>query len=158
MSTGCFFNALLMKQNKCTPMRFRLCFRSLDYLLNLIFVILETMEEVCFSDTPQWMDGTTISQFLDAIEGYAEWSEEDKKVYALNHLKGKALEFSQQNLAMDMAWNDIKVKLFEKFQSHLSVWKKLQLKKYLVQNRGESVRSYFNRCVCTQYLLCDDYR
>ena len=139
-------------------MRFRLCFRSLNYLLNLIFVILETMEEVCFSDTPQWMDGTTISQFLDAIEGYAEWSEEDKKVYALNHLKGKALEFSQQNLAMDMAWNDIKVKLFEKFQSHLSVWKKLQLKKYLVQNRGESVRSYFNRCVCTQYLLCDDYR
>ena len=27
------------------------------------------MDDIWFSDTPLWMDSTTVSQFLDAIEG-----------------------------------------------------------------------------------------
>ena len=59
------------------------------------------MEELWFVDTPQWMDSTTISQFLDAIEGTENWTDEDKKAYALSHFKGQAETFAQQYLAAE---------------------------------------------------------
>ena len=40
------------------------------------------MDDIWFSDTPLWMDSTTVSQFLDAIEG--------NEVYILEHILASA--------------------------------------------------------------------
>ena len=115
------------------------------------------MAEIWFFGTPMDSYSTTISQFLDAIDGTGEWSDEEKKTFALNHLKGPAELFSQENLQADMNWNDIKVKLFERFQCHLSVWDKIEMKRHLAQDENENVRDFYNRCVSYQYLVCDDF-
>ena len=115
------------------------------------------MAEIWFFGTPMDSYSTTISQFLDAIEGTGDWSDEEKKTFALNHLKGPAENFSQENLQADMSWNDIKVKLFERFKCHLNVWDKIEMKRNLAQDDNENVRDFYNRCVSYQYLLCDDY-
>merc|ERR1712156_1375837 len=99
----------------------------------------------------------TISQFLDAIEGTENWSDEDKKIYTLNHLKGQAELFSKQYIHMEMNWNDIKIKLFEHFKCQMSIWDKLEMKKNLVQSENETIKDFYNRCVLCQYLVCDDY-
>ena len=54
------------------------------------------MAEIWFFGTPMDSYSTTISQFLDAIEGTGDWSDEEKKTFALNHLKGPAENFSQE--------------------------------------------------------------
>ena len=115
------------------------------------------MAEIWFFGTPMDSYSTTISQFLDVIEGTADWSDEDKKTFALNHLKGPAELFSKENLQADLNWNDIKVKLFERFQCHLSILDKIEMKRNLAQNENESIRDFYNRCVSCQYLLCDDF-
>ena len=115
------------------------------------------MDDIWFEDTPMWMDSTTISQFLDAVEGTMNWSDEEKKTFALNHLKGPAYTFSEENLEPDMTWADIKLKLFEEFKSQMDIWVKFDMKKKLSQKESETIRDFYNRCVTYQYLLCDDY-
>ena len=51
---------------------------------------MNSMDEIWFTDTPTWMDTTTISQFLDDIEGRENWRDDFKKAYAFCHLKGMA--------------------------------------------------------------------
>ena len=114
------------------------------------------MEEIWFGDTPQWME-PTISQFLDAIEGNENWNENDKKTFALTHLKGAAEVFSQRHFQSDMDWNTIKVKLFEQFKCHVNIWDKVEMQRNLTQSENESVRDFYNRCVSYQYIFCDDY-
>ena len=115
------------------------------------------MEEIWFGDTPQWLE-TTISQFLDAIEGNENWNENDKKMFALTHLKGAAEDFSQRHFqSSDTDWNTIKVKLFEQFKCQINIWDKVEMHRSLVQNENESVRDFYNRCVSYQYIFCDDY-
>ena len=118
---------------------------------------MDSMEEIWFNDTPKWMDSTTISQFLDAIEGNENWRDDFKKAYALTHLKGPAQEFSKQNLFQDMNWKDVKLKLFERFKCQLSIWEKLEMKRNLKQNGNETIKNFYNRCVSYQYLFCDDF-
>ena len=118
---------------------------------------MDSMEEIWFNDTPKWMDSTTISQFLDAIEGNEDWRDDFKKAYALSHLKGPAQEFAIQNLFKDMNWNDVKLKLFEHFKCQLSIWEKLEMKRNLKQNGNETIKNFYNRCVSYQYLFCDDF-
>ena len=97
------------------------------------------MEEIWFGDTPQWLE-TTISQFLDAIEGNENWNENDKKTFALTHLKGAAKDFSQRHFqSLDMDWNTIKVKLFEQFKCQINIWDKVEMHRNLVQSENESV-------------------
>ena len=114
------------------------------------------MEEIWFDDTPQWME-TTVSQFLDTIEGNENWNENDKKTFALNHLKGAAEVFSQRHIQADMDWNTIKVKLFEQFKCQVNIWDKVEMHRNLVQSETEMVRDFYNRCVSFQYIFCDDY-
>ena len=59
------------------------------------------MEELWFVDTPVWTE-TTISQFLDVIEGNENWTDVDKKTFTLNHLKGAAELFAKENIQIDM--------------------------------------------------------
>ena len=118
---------------------------------------MDSMEEIWFNDTPKWMDSTTISQFLDAIEGNENWRDDFKKAYALTHLKGPAQEFSKQNLFQDMNWKDVKLKLFERFKCQLSIWEKLEMKRSLKQNENETIKNFYTRCVSYQYLFCDDF-
>ena len=122
-------------------------FRALTYII---------MEEIWFVDTPVWTD-TTISQFIDAIEGNETWSDMDKKTFAMNHLKGAAEIFAKENLQIEMDWDTIKLKLFEQFKCQVNIWDKVEMRRNLKQGPNESMRDFYNRCVSYQYILCDDY-
>ena len=45
-----------------------------------LYFQLSIMEELWFVDTPVWTE-TTISQFLDVIEGNENWTDVDKKTF-----------------------------------------------------------------------------
>ena len=114
------------------------------------------MEEMWFVDTPMWIE-TTISQFIDAIEGNENWSDSDKKTFAMSHLKGAADIFAKEHLQIDMDWDTIKLKLFEQFKCQVNIWDKVEMRRNLVQGPNETMRDFYNRCVSFQYILCDDY-
>ena len=56
------------------------------------------MEELWFVDTPVWTE-TTISQFLDVIEGNENWTDVDKKTFTLNHLLFRQLSILTRNVS-----------------------------------------------------------
>ena len=114
------------------------------------------MEEIWFVDTPVWAE-TTISQFIDAIEGNENWSDVDKKTFAMSHLKGAAEIFAKEHLQIDMDWDTIKLKLFEQFKCLVNIWDKVEMRRNLKQGPNETMRDFYNRCVSYQYILCDDY-
>ena len=124
--------------------------------LFLYFQLKIIMEELWFVDTPVWTE-TTISQFLDIIEGNETWNDVDKKTFTLNHLKGAADLFAKEHLQIDMDWDTIKLKLFEQFKCQVNVWDKVEMKRNLVQGENETLRVFYNRCVSYQYILSDDY-
>ena len=114
------------------------------------------MEELWFVDSPVWTE-TTISQFLDVIEGNENWNDVDKKTFTLNHLKGAADLFAKEHLQIDMDWDTIKLKLFEQFKCQVNIWDKVEMKRNLAQGENETLRVFYNRCVSYQYILSDDY-
>ena len=112
------------------------------------------MVELWFDGHPLNDSSPTIGQFLNHIENIEDFSDEDRKEYAINHLTLSARKFIKYKA--HGKWQDLRKVLFLKYQTKLSLKQKIEARKSLVQLDDESIELFYNRCVKCQYLIRDD--
>ena len=71
-------------------------------------------------------------------------------------MSGSALDLFQKH--SDQSWHELKNLLFQNFPVKLSIRDKVEVRKKLFQNDGESVDDFYQRCLQAQYLVSDDMR
>ena len=111
-------------------------------------------EELWFDGHPLNASSPTIGQFLHHIENLADFSDEERREYAIDHLISSPKKFIKYNAGVK--WQDLRKILFQKYRLKLSIKEKLELLKSLVQLDDESIELFYNRCVKCQYVIQDD--
>ena len=113
-------------------------------------------DDIWFSHSPNGEIGITIGQFIATIENHTNWSNDEKKDYLVNHVKGQAKTYVQTNFKESSKWPNIKSKLLKEFKCKMNLWTKVEFRRTLLQMPNENVRDFYQRCVSCQYILCDD--
>ena len=114
------------------------------------------MEEMWFTGDVQQASNPTIGQFIKYIEKIPDFSDQEKKDFALDHVSLTIQRYVNSNLKEDYTWQHLKNLLVKKYQSKLSLKDKILLRRGLIQDKNETCLDFHNRCVKCQYLLRDD--